>query len=107
MLQARLDVSCQGLDLSTAEATVDVNAGDNPYPAWADESDEELANGGHAGVAEEKGSHPLLISWPEWLGKATASWPRGPPGVPTQMPTRKSWLGWMGRRLTRISTKNL
>jgi len=38
--------------------------------ARADEGDEELADGGHPGIPEEKGSYVLLLDWPEWLGEA-------------------------------------
>ena len=49
VLQARLDAACQGLDLGAAQVIVDVQAGHNPYPARADEGDEEVADSGHPG----------------------------------------------------------
>jgi hypothetical protein len=80
MLHARLDATHQCLDLITAQAIVDVNPGDNPYSARADEGEEEFANGGHTGVPKGKGSYSLLISWPEWLGEASnIVAPRPPP----------------------------
>ena len=86
VLQTRLDATDQCLDLGTAQAIVNVNPGDDPYPARTDEGEQELADGGHAGVPEDKGSGSLLISWPERLGQAgdiTALLPaRGPrPGA--------------------------
>jgi hypothetical protein len=61
MLHARLDAARQCFDLSAAEAIVDVDPGDNPYLSRAGEGDEELANGGHPGVGQEKGPYFLLI----------------------------------------------
>jgi hypothetical protein len=46
MLQAGLDTAYQRFDLGTMQAIVDVNAGDNPYPARPDEAGQELANAG-------------------------------------------------------------
>ena len=103
MLQARLDAAYQCLDLSAAQAIVDVNPGDNPYPARTDEGDQEFADGGRAGVPEEKRSYSLLLSWPEWLGDASNIAALRSPG-PAQAPTRKSRLRWISRRLTRIIT---
>jgi hypothetical protein len=64
MLHARLDATHQCPDLITAQAVVDVNPCDDPYSARADEREEKVANCGHAGILKEKGSDPLLISWP-------------------------------------------
>jgi hypothetical protein len=72
--------------------------------ARTDEGDQELADGGHAGIPEEKGSYLLLLGWPEWLGEAGHIPAPRPPAAPDQAPTRKSWLREMSRRLTRIST---
>jgi len=55
---------------------------DNPYPAWADEGEEKFANGGHTWVPKKKGSYPLLVNWPQWLGEASnivALWASGTP----------------------------
>jgi hypothetical protein len=71
MLQARLDAAYQCLDLGAAQAIVDVNPGDNPYLSRADEDGEELANGRHTGVPEEKGSYLRHLCWPQWLGEAS------------------------------------
>jgi hypothetical protein len=46
----------------------------------SEKRDEEFADGGHTGVAEEKGSYFLLISWPEWLGEAANVAALRPPG---------------------------
>ena len=100
LLHTRLDAAYQGLDLGTAEPIIDVNSGDNPYLAWTDEGEEELANRGHARVTKDKSAHSLLISWSEWLGEACNIATLLPP-APTQAPTRKSWLRWRSRRLTR------
>lgn len=89
-LQTRLDAAHQCPDLTTAQAIVDANPGDNPYPARTDEGEEEFANGGHTGVGKEEGSYFLLIGWPEWLGDASNIVALRPPGGPAQDPTRKS-----------------
>ena len=70
MLHARLNAVHQCLDLGAAQVVVDVNPPDVPHSVGADEGEEKFANGGHAGVPQEEGSYPLLISWPEWLGEA-------------------------------------
>jgi hypothetical protein len=58
-LHARLDAAYQRLDLSTPEVIVDVQAGDNPGLARADEGDEDFAQGGYSRVGEEEGSYSL------------------------------------------------
>src|SRR5271155_5877314 len=83
MLHTRLDAAYQCLDLGTAQAIVDVNPGDNPYPARTDEGEQEFANGGHTGVPEEKGSYSLLLSWPQWLGEASNIAALRSPGGPS------------------------
>src|SRR5215468_8059791 len=70
VLHPRLDVAYQRLDLGATQAIVDVNAGDNPYPARADEGEQELADGGDAGVPEDRGSYFVLLGWLERLGDA-------------------------------------
>jgi hypothetical protein len=43
VLQARFDAVGQGLDLGTGQAVVDVDPGDDPDPARADEGGQEQA----------------------------------------------------------------
>ena len=104
VLQARLDAAYQRLDLGTAQAIIDVDPGGSPYPARADEGDEELADGGHAGYPRTKAR--ILSSSAGRSGWVTprTSRPCGPPAAPVQAPTRKSWLREMSRRLRRMST---
>ena len=82
MLHARLDAAHQCPDLTSAQAILNANPGDNPYLARADEGEEEFANGGHTGVPKEKGSYSLLVSWPEWLGEASNIVAPRPSGAP-------------------------
>src|SRR5262245_56585815 len=89
------------LDLGTVEVIVEVDPSHSPDPARTDEGEEEFANGGHAGIPEEKASYS--VGRKGWV-KPVASRPFGPPPAPVQAPTRKSWLRWMSRRLMRIST---
>jgi hypothetical protein len=70
VLHPRLDAAYQRLDPGAVQAIVDVNPGDDPYPARTDKGEQELANGGHARVPEDKGSYSFLLSWPERLGEA-------------------------------------
>jgi hypothetical protein len=76
VLHARLDAADQRLDLSAGELIVNVQARGNPRPARTGEGDQDLANSGHAGVAQEEGAHPVFVSGPEWLGEVIGIWPR-------------------------------
>ncbi|HUK69760.1 MAG TPA: hypothetical protein VLW50_13585 [Streptosporangiaceae bacterium] len=73
MLHTRLDAADQCVDLTSAQAIVDINPGDDPYPARAEESEQELADGGHTGIPKEQGPYFLLLrsaapssGWPGW-----------------------------------------
>src|SRR5690242_2089741 len=59
ILQTRLDALYQRLDLSTAEAIVDVDSSHEPDSARADEGDEEFTNSDHTGVPQKKGLYSL------------------------------------------------
>jgi len=76
VLHPRLDAAGQRFDLSAGEVIVNVKAGGNPRLARTGEGDQDLADGGHAGVVEEEGAYSLFISRREWLGEVIGILPR-------------------------------
>src|SRR5262249_41955547 len=67
LLQMRFDASYEGLDLRARKVVCDVNASNEPHPAWAKEGEQQFANVGHAGLCEDEGAYCVLLSGSEGL----------------------------------------
>jgi hypothetical protein len=73
----------QRLDLSAGELIVNVKARGHPHPARTGEGDQDLANAGYTGVAEQEGAYSVFVSGPERLGEVIVIFPQRPSGQPS------------------------